>query len=111
MQDHNKFSLLYIKSKIEKVPRDILKKQITQYFKYIALQIKKDLDNHVFVKHGYPRQQQSENLAKSLSPTFLLCHTPRDLWCQWSVSNPQMNLESNFGYFMTKQTLNIALYM
>ena len=25
---------------------------------------------HVFVKHGRPRRQQSQNLAKYVSPTF-----------------------------------------
>ena len=25
---------------------------------------------HVFVKHGCPQRQQSQNMAKSLSPTF-----------------------------------------
>ena len=32
---------------------------------------------HVFVKHGCPRQQQSQNMAKSLSPTFWPRPTPQ----------------------------------
>ena len=48
-------------------------------------------------------------MAKSLSPKFWPCPTPRGMWCQWSVRNPWMNLQSKFGYCMTIQTLNIAL--
>ena len=33
----------------------------------------------------------------------------RDMWCQWSVRNPHMNVQSKFGYCMTIQTFNIAL--
>ena len=64
---------------------------------------------HVFVKHRCPRQQQSPNMAKSLSPKFWPRPAPRGMWCQWSVSNHYMNLQSKFGYCMTTQTLNIAL--
>ena len=45
----------------------------------------------------------------SLSLTFWPRPTPRGMWCQWSVSNPKMNLQSKFGYCMTTQTLNNAL--
>ena len=47
---------------------------------------------------------------KSLCPTFWSCPTPRGMWCQWSVRNQWMNLQSKFGYmyFITSQTLNIC---
>ena len=43
---------------------------------------------HVFVKHECLRRQQSQNVAKPLSPTFWTRPTPRGMGCQWSVSNP-----------------------
>ena len=61
------------------------------------------------MKHGCPRWQQSPNMAKPLSPRFWPRPTPRGMWCQWSVRNPWMNLQSKFGYCKTIQTLNIAL--
>ena len=62
---------------------------------------------HVFVKHGCPRWQQSKkNMA---SPIFRPCPSPRGTWCEWSVRNPKMNLQSRFGYCIITQTLNIAL--
>ena len=48
---------------------------------------------------------------KSLSPKFWPCPNLRGMWCQWSVSNPYMNLQSKFGYCIISQTLNIALYV
>ena len=45
---------------------------------------------------------------KSVSPTFCPPH-PRGMWCHWSVRNSSMNLQSNFGYSIITQTLNIAL--
>ena len=64
---------------------------------------------HVFVKHGCPRRQQSQNMAKFLSPIFWPRQTPRGMGCQWSVRNPLMNLQSKFGNCMTTKTLDIAL--
>ena len=46
---------------------------------------------------------------KSITPTFWPRPSPRGMWCQWSVSNHYMKLQSKFGYCMTTQTLNIAL--
>ena len=66
---------------------------------------------HVFVKHGCPWWQQSLSMAKSLSPTFWSCLTPRGTWCQWSVSDPKMKVQSKFDYCIITQTLNIALLM
>ena len=64
---------------------------------------------HVFVKHGCPRRQQSQNMAKISKSYILTPPTPRGMGCQWSVRNPWMNLKSKFGYCMTTQTLNVAL--
>ena len=61
----------------------------------------------VFMKHGCPRRQQSQNMAKPASPTFW--PHPWDMGCRWSVSKLYMNLQSKFGYCMTTTTLNIAL--
>ena len=36
-----------------------------------------DWTKHVFVKHECPQQQQSQNLTKSLSPTFLTPPNPK----------------------------------
>ena len=41
---------------------------------------------------------------KFLSPTFWPRPTPRGMWCQWSVRNPLMNLQSKFGNCITTQT-------
>ena len=38
---------------------------------------------HVFVKHRCPQWQQSQNMAKSQSPTFWPHPTPRGMWYQW----------------------------
>ena len=53
---------------------------------------------YVFVKRGCPRWQQSPNMAKFVSPKFWPRPNPRGMWCQWSVRNPWMNLQSKFGY-------------
>ena len=63
----------------------------------------------VFMKHGCPRRQQNQNMAKSLSPTFWPHPIPWDMWCQWSVSNHEMSLQSKFSKCIITQTLNIAL--
>ena len=63
---------------------------------------------HVFMKHGCPWRQQSQNMAK-ISKSYIL--TPPHLQGQvMSVKCEEpMNLYSNFGYFIIPQTLNIAL--
>ena len=63
---------------------------------------------HVFVKQGFPQRQQSPDIAKISKSYILTPPHPRGRWCQWSMSNPYMNLQSKFGYCIT-QTLNIAL--
>ena len=83
--------------------------QITSKLLIQGYRYHKHRTRHVFVKHGCPRWQQNPNMAKSLSPKFWTRPTPRGMGCQWSVRNPWMNLQSKFGYFMTIQTLNIAL--
>ena len=64
---------------------------------------------HVFVKHGCPRRQQSQNMAKISKSYILNPPTPRVMWCKWGVRNPYMNLQSKIGYCIITQTLNIAL--
>ena len=51
-----------------------------------------------------PQYNQPTN-NRGASPTSWPRPTPRGRWCQWSVSNPKMNLQSKFGYCMTTQTL------
>ena len=65
----------------------------------------------MFVKHGCPRRQQSQNKAKISKSYILTLPHPRCTWCQWSVSNPKMNLQSKFGYCIITQTLNITLFV
>ena len=66
---------------------------------------------HVFVKHQYPRRQQSQNMAKSVSPKFWPSPTPRGMWCQWGASNPEVNSQSKFGNCITTQTLISAIFI
>ena len=66
---------------------------------------------HVFVKHECPQRQQSQNMT-TISKSYILSPpNPRGMWCQWSVRNPWMNLQSKFGYFNITQTLNVALFL
>ena len=67
------------------------------------------LIRHVFVKHGCPGCSKVKIWLNFLSSTFCLHSYRRGMWCQWSVGNPLVNLQSKSGYGKTTQTLNIAL--
>ena len=43
---------------------------VQKLWQMLSLSHSQKKTRHVFVKHGCPRQQQSPNMAKSLSPTF-----------------------------------------
>ena len=58
----------------------------------------------MFVKHGCPGGNKL--WQNFLSPTFWPCPKTRGMWCQWSVRNPKMNLQSKFGYCIITQTLS-----
>ena len=65
---------------------------------------------HVFVKHGCPQRQQSQNIAKMCESYILTPPHPRGMWCQWSVRNPLMNLPSKFGFCIIIQTDQSLIY-
>ena len=46
------------------------------------------LTRHMYVKHGCPRRQQNQNMAKISKSYILTPPHPRGLWCQWSGRNP-----------------------
>ena len=62
------------------------------------------------MKHGCPRRQRSQNMAKSRSPTLWHSPRPRGMWYQRGVSNPYMYLQSRFSKCIKSQTLIIALF-
>ena len=66
--------------------------QLSVFTFFIHLQTR-----HVFVKHWCHLQHQSQNQEKSQSPKFWPWPTPRGIWCQGSVRNPYLNLQSRFG--------------
>ena len=43
---------------------------------------------HMFVKHGFPQQEQSQNMAKFSESHILNPSHPKGMGCQWSMSNP-----------------------
>ena len=58
----------------------------------------------MFVKHGRPRRQQSQNITKISKSYIWPPPTPRGMECQWSVRNPSVQvwllyLHPNFYYW------------
>ena len=78
---------------------------------YAFISIDENITRYVFVKHGCSHLQWSQNLEKSLSPTVLPCPTQGayDVSEVWATL--RWTLMSKFGYLITTQTLNIALYV
>ena len=72
--------------------------------------VKQDTTRHVFIKHGCPRRQQSENMIK-ISKSYILT-LPNPQGHVMSVKCEQTHRwtsQSKFGYCIITQTLNIAL--
>ena len=73
-------------------------------FDHVSLQVFVKLDVFVHVvKHRFPRRQQSQNVVKSNSEGQMIL-----VKC---ACNPYMNLQSEIGYFMTTQTLDITHFV
>ena len=63
----------------------------------------------MFVKQSDAPQAATK--WKSKSTTFWPNPVPKGMWCQWSVSNPKMNLQSNIGNCMSNQIFFMSIYV
>ena len=62
----------------------------------------------VFVKHGCPRRNQCQNMAKSPKSYILTPLHHRGMWCQWSVEQSSYELTVQFCNRTTTQTLYVS---
>ena len=65
---------------------------------------------HVFVKHRCPLRQQSQTMAKICKFYILTPPHPQGYVMSVKCEQPLDDLQPNFGYCMTTQTLNIAIF-
>ena len=74
---------------------------ILSLFSWIITDIKQD----VFLWNMDAPTGKKVKICKSY---IFIPSTPREIWCQWSVHNPYMNLQSKFGYCITTQVLHLT---
>ena len=69
-----------------------------EYYQFVhkIMNIANTLEQDMFVKHGCPRQQQSQNMAKISKSYILTPPRPLGQLCQWSVKTHIWTYNSSF---------------